>query len=103
MKKVEFAPKRQSGSPASSFQQWANQSGMEPTKRLTIDVPVSLHHRMKCRCAIDKLIMADVIRELLVERFPPETGAGQGVVNTTNRKHDSTTLVSRTNAPELEA
>lgn len=100
MKKVEFAPKRQSTSPAIPFQQWANQSGIEPTKRLTIDVPVSLHHRMKCQCAMDKLVMADVIRDLLVQRFPPETGAGKGVVDTTNRKHDAS---NSTSVPEFEA
>lgn len=102
MKKVEFAPKRQSSSPATSFQHWANQSGMEPTKRLTIDVPVSLHHRMKCQCAMEKLVMADVIRQLLTERFPPETGAGQGSVDTTNRNHDSATHHSPNSVPAFE-
>ena len=42
----------------------------EPTKRLTIDVPLSLHQRIKCSCALQGVNMADEIRELLVEKFP---------------------------------
>lgn len=42
----------------------------EPTKRLTIDVPVPLHKRMKTQCAVEDLVMADVIREFLERRFP---------------------------------
>ncbi len=40
-------------------------------KRLTIDVPLSLHKRIKSQCAIENLIMADVVRDLLEKRFPP--------------------------------
>lgn len=39
-------------------------------KRLTIDIPDSLHRRVKSRCGMDGLRMADVIRELLEQRFP---------------------------------
>lgn len=39
-------------------------------KRLTIDIPDSLHRRVKSRCGQDGLRMADVIRELLESRFP---------------------------------
>ena len=42
----------------------------EPTKRLTIDVPLSLHKRIKSQCAMQNLVMADEIRELLERRFP---------------------------------
>ena len=42
----------------------------EPTKRFTIDVPVSLHTRVKSRCAMEGLKMADVVRFLLEQRFP---------------------------------
>jgi hypothetical protein len=41
----------------------------EPMKRLTIDVPASLHSRIKVQCAQDGLKMADAIRALLAERF----------------------------------
>ncbi|MES2709457.1 MAG: plasmid partition protein ParG [Verrucomicrobiota bacterium] len=39
-------------------------------KRLTIDIPDSLHRRVKSRCGQDGLRMADVIRDLLDQRFP---------------------------------
>ncbi len=39
-------------------------------KRLTIDIPDSLHRRVKSRCGMDGLRMADVIRDLLEQRFP---------------------------------
>ena len=42
----------------------------EGTDRLTIDVPISLHRRMKAKCALEGRKMAHVIRELLEERFP---------------------------------
>lgn len=42
-------------------------------KRLTIDIPDSLHRRVKSRCGQDGLRMADVIRNLLEERFPPQS------------------------------
>ena len=43
--------------------------GDEPTKHLTIDLPFSLHRRMKAQCALDGINMADVVRELLEARF----------------------------------
>jgi hypothetical protein len=48
----------------------------EPTKRLTIEVPLSLHKRMKAQCAMENLAMADVIRELLDQRFPNTSEPG---------------------------
>lgn len=42
----------------------------EAMKRLTIDVPESLHKRIKTYCASHGLIMADEIRSLLEEKFP---------------------------------
>jgi hypothetical protein len=42
----------------------------EPMKRFTIDVPVSLHTRIKVQCAGRGVKMADVIREMLEHEFP---------------------------------
>ncbi len=42
----------------------------EPMKRFTIDVPVSLHTRIKTRCAMRGEKMADVLREMLEREFP---------------------------------
>ena len=42
----------------------------EPMKRFTIDVPVSLHTRIKAQCALNGVKMADMMRELLEREFP---------------------------------
>jgi hypothetical protein len=42
----------------------------EAIKRLTVDLPESLHRRVKVACAERGLIMAEVIRELLERKFP---------------------------------
>jgi hypothetical protein len=42
----------------------------EPMKRLTIDIPLSLHRRVKSQCGEEGLQMADVIRGFLEKRFP---------------------------------
>ncbi|MCW6512403.1 plasmid partition protein ParG [Lichenifustis flavocetrariae] len=39
-------------------------------KRFTIDVPDSLHKRVKTACAMRGLKMADVIRDMLDREFP---------------------------------
>ncbi len=43
----------------------------EQMKRFTIDVPVSLHTRIKVQCAAKGVKMADVIREMLEREFQP--------------------------------
>ena len=86
MKKVTFAGKRPSALPG-SVDNWVNdretEQPRETMKRFTIDVPVSLHKRVKSQCAMQNLVMADVIRELLEHRFPApiESNAttGEGV------------------------
>lgn len=73
MKKVPF-----SGRPPSSLtpaaDAWvAEQTALvplEPTKRFTFDVPLSLHKRIKTCCVQDDRLMADVLRELLEREFP---------------------------------
>ncbi len=42
----------------------------EPVKRFTFEVPLSLHKRIKMRCAAQDRQMADVLRELLDKHFP---------------------------------
>lgn len=48
------------------------QSSSEPSVRMTFDLPKSLHHRVRLRCAEDGTKMATVIRQMLEERFPVE-------------------------------
>jgi predicted HicB family RNase H-like nuclease len=42
----------------------------EPTKRLTLDIPASLHRRLKVGCAERGITVAELVREMLDERFP---------------------------------
>jgi len=48
----------------------APRSSQGPTKRLTVDIPEPLHRRIKADCGRDGLLIADVVRELLAEKFP---------------------------------
>ncbi|APZ93428.1 hypothetical protein Fuma_03045 [Fuerstiella marisgermanici] len=45
----------------------------EKTKRLTVDVPVSLHSRVKLECCRNDVAIADVVRRLLESEFPGQT------------------------------
>jgi hypothetical protein len=47
-----------------------NNESDEPTKRLTIDLPMSLHRRVKSQCADEGLKMNEAVIELLEKRFP---------------------------------
>lgn len=44
-------------------------------KRLTFDIPESLHRRIKCQCAAKGVKMTDILRELLEKCFPGENQA----------------------------
>lgn len=41
----------------------------EPMKRLTIDVPASLHRAIKMQCAARGTKIADEVRELLMQKY----------------------------------
>lgn len=74
-KKVTIGAKPTAIAPASPTQAdaWVvgtNEPQTEPMKRLTIDVPVSLHTRIKSQCALRQVNMADEIRALLEAHFP---------------------------------
>ena len=40
-----------------------------PMKRLTIDIPVDLHRRIKSQCALRGTKIADEVRELLLKKY----------------------------------
>lgn len=48
----------------------SNRSAPEAMKRLTFDVPESLHRRIKVACAQKGVKMADDLRELLERTYP---------------------------------
>lgn len=73
MAKKKVTITTQPAGPARDLDQWVkNQqpTTAEPMKRLTIDVPESLHTRIKAQCALRRLRMADEIRRLLELNFP---------------------------------
>ena len=43
-----------------------------PMKRLTFDIPADLHRRMRVACVTEGRDMAEVIRDMLMQRFPPD-------------------------------
>ena len=54
---------------ASKADEWVSHRDPEAMKRLTIDVPASLHARIKSQCALRGAKMADEVRELLEQHF----------------------------------
>ncbi len=69
-KKVAFGPKPGvARADTSKADDWVNSRDLEAMKRLTIDVPASLHARIKSQCAIRGVKMADEVRELLEKHF----------------------------------
>ena len=49
---------------------WVRERRGEPSKRLTIDIPASLHARIKARCALQGVNMKSAVISLLNEKFP---------------------------------
>lgn len=41
----------------------------EPVKRLTIDIPLSLHRNIKAQCAMRDTKIAEELRELLIQKY----------------------------------
>ena len=58
--------------PQPSADAWVETRGQdvkEPMKRLTIDVPASLHSAIKMACASRGAKIADEVRELLLDKY----------------------------------
>jgi len=72
-KKVSFGAKPSNKAGATpSAEEWvkSRETGQaEPMKRLTLDIPESLHRRIKGTCASRGLKMVDELRVLLEERY----------------------------------
>ena len=95
MKRVAFGSKPSTTARPGSADDWVldRERAAEPLKRLTIDIPESLHRRVKTACAMENLVMADVVREMLERRFPPPKPASppapHPAPDTETQKHDS--------------
>ena len=68
-RRVNFGPKPGRRTDA-GFEAWARERGGEGSKRLTIDMPASLHVRIKARCAMQGVNIKRAILEPLNEKFP---------------------------------
>jgi hypothetical protein len=61
---------RQVVKPVTPADKWvARDPADEPMKRLTIDVPLSLHTKLKTECAASEQKIADVVRNLITEHL----------------------------------
>ncbi len=47
-----------------------NETEKESVARFTIDIPVSLHARIKSQCALKRVKMRDEVLSMLEEKFP---------------------------------
>ena len=72
-KKVQIGAKPTSKHAPVAADAWvesrAPAEGPEPMKRLTIDVPASLHRAIKTQCAARGTKIADEVRELLLQKY----------------------------------
>lgn len=77
-KKVSFAARPSNRAVSADADKWVEHretpvtESSEPMKRLTIDVPSSLHRRLKMSCVQRGHKMADEIRTLLEQNYPAE-------------------------------
>ena len=69
-KKVSFGTKpAPKSAPETTADNWVENRATEATKRLTIDIPASLHSRIKAACALQGVKMNEEIRKLLEQHF----------------------------------
>ncbi len=69
-KKVAFGTKPTPKTvPSTNADQWVENRTTEAIKRLTLDIPASLHARIKSACALRGVKMNEEIRKLLEEHF----------------------------------
>lgn len=70
-KKIQIGAKP-TGNVAAAADEWVQnrENGeKEPNKRLTIDIPESLHRDIKMQCAARGTKIADEVRELLLQKY----------------------------------
>ena len=94
MKKVTIGSKPSAKSPPTSSDEWVSDSASsgEVMKRLTIDVTLSLHQRVKSQCALKGENMADAVRALLERHFGQDSPATAVPPVGDIQKHDSVIL-----------
>ena len=71
-KKIAFGPKptnKPASAPADVWVENRAAGEVEAMKRLTIDIPESLHRTIKSQCAMRGTKIADEVRELLLKKY----------------------------------
>lgn len=71
-KKIAFGTKPTNKSPPGLADTWVDSRDAdepEAMKRLTIDIPESLHRTIKSQCAMRGTKIADEVRELLLQKY----------------------------------
>lgn len=70
-KRITFGPKPNNVPPpkADAWVQNRSTDTQEPIKRLTIDLPASLHAKIKATCAMRGAKMIEEIREILLQKY----------------------------------
>ena len=72
-KKVSIGTKPTSRGAPAAVDSWVenrdNDNNQESMKRLTIDIPESLHRAIKSQCAMRGTKIADEVRELLLQKY----------------------------------
>lgn len=79
-KKIKIAPKPNSNKVEKDIEDWVStrstneenivtETQQEKTKRLTIDIPESLHIAIKSACALRGTKIADEVRALLKQKY----------------------------------
>lgn len=72
-KKISFGARPSTRTLPQEAESWIDNreatDGPEPMKRLTIDIPASLHRDIKSQCASRGAKIADEIRELLLQKY----------------------------------
>lgn len=67
-KKVSIGSRPTSQPASAAADEWVNDKP-EPMKRLTIDIPASLHRAIKSQCAARGSKISDEVRELLLQKY----------------------------------
>lgn len=79
-KKIKISPKPNNRNSVQDVEEWVNNRNLndiqykedikpEKMKRLTIDIPESLHIAIKSACAMRGTKIADEVRELLIAKY----------------------------------
>lgn len=71
-KKISIGAKPSTRSALAGADAWVESrdaGGVEPMKRLTIDIPESLHRAIKGKCAMRGTKIVDELREILMQKY----------------------------------